>query len=456
MEQRLLTGEFVDFDGDILPASLLRDILVDDDRLDLRGVRVRNARIDGQLDLCDISMSRPLVLRDCVTDSPVLLDRARISSLDLTGLVAPAVSAPWLRLEHYLLLSDAQLENGTEEWAVNLAEANIGSHVSLSGARLAGGSEFSLYAPKLRTGSHVYLTKVKATGTVRIDGARIGGNLHCGGSQFGSTTSAALNAVDMHVEESVFLDKGFQATSATWAAVRIRGARVGGQLVLRDGRATGQVALDVKHVKVGMEVLFPASFPEGIVDLDGLTYTSLPRDSTLDEWLDLLANRTPRYASQPYLQLAAAHQAAGHERDVRRIRVAQQKDLLRRGQLTAWSRLWHRTTGVTVGFGYRPATALVWFAATLATAILLVAAVAGPAGLVRSASGGCSLVEQVGLALNSATPLIKPDGQQRCQIVTSSGLGQFVVVGTWILQGFAWAFTTLFVAGFTGLVRKTT
>jgi hypothetical protein len=30
-------------------------------------------------------------------------------------------------------------------------------------------------------------------------------------------------------------------------------------------------------------------------------------------------------------------------------------------------------------------------------------------------------VEQIGVALNAATPLIKPDAQQRCQIVITTG-----------------------------------
>jgi hypothetical protein len=262
----------------------------------------------------------------------------------------------------------------------------------------------------------------------------------------------------LQVDESVFLSHGFYATTAVpyLAAVRIRGARIGGQLVLREGRATGPIALDVKHVQVGMEVLFPAGFADGLVDLDGLTYTGVPRDSTLDEWLHLLANRTHQYASQPYHQLAAAHQAAGHERDVRRIRVAQQRDLLRRGRMTRRGRTWHRITGLTIGYGYRPSVALLWLAATLAVAILVIVGVGGPAGLVRGATGPCSVVEQIGVALNAATPLIKPDAQQRCQVTTTTGLGQFVVVTTWILQGFTWAFATLFIAGFTGLVRKTT
>ena len=456
MEQRLAAGELVDLDGGRVSAAMIRDLLVRADDLDPRGVRIQNARLDGQLDLCDVSAKRPLVLRDCKADSPLLLDRAQLSALDLTGLVAPAVSAPWLRVEHYLYLSQARLDGGSEDWAVDLAEANIGSHISMSGSHFVSATKFSLHAPKLRTGSQLFLTDVHAVGTVLLDGARLGGNLHCDGAQLTADDGAALLGVDLQVDESVFLSHGFHATSATYAAVRIRGARIGGQLVLRGGHATGPIALDVKHVQVGMEVLLPADFAAGDVDLDGLTYTGRPRDSTLDEWLDMLANRTRQYASQPYHQLAAAHQAAGHERDVRRIRIAQQRDLLRRGQLTRRGRTWHRVTGLTVGYGYRPSAALLWLAATLTVAVLMIVGVAGPAGLVRGETGACSAVDQVGVALNAATPLIKPDTQQRCRIITTTGLGQFVVVATWILQGLTWAFATLFIAGFTGLVRKTT
>ena len=449
MERRLISGELVDLGGKGIRGELIRELLVKGDSLDPRGLRIKNATIEGQLDLCDVAAKRPLTLRDCQAEEPVLLDRAQLSALILNGLTAPAVRAPWLRVEHYLLLQNAQL--GEAERAVDLTEANIGSHLNLSGTHLDG--EPALYAPKLRTGSQVFLNDLRAQGTILLDWARIGGNLHFAGAELRSDGQAALHAVDMQVDETVFLHNGFSATGPDYA-VRIRGSRIGGQLVLRRARATGRVALDIKQVRLGQELFFPMEFADGPVELDGLTYIGLPRDATLDEWLDLLANRTYFFANQPYLQLAATHQAAGHERDVRRIRIAQQRDLIRRGQLTRRSRLWHRITGLTVGYGYRPSAALGWLAATLAVAILMITAIAGPAGLTRNAGTSCSVVEQIGLALNAATPLIKPDSQQRCQLVTSTGLGQGVLLVTWILQGLAWAFATLFVAGFTGLVRK--
>lgn len=441
----LTKGELVDFEGAAISASSIRDLLVDADKLDPRGLRVRNARIEGQLDLCDVVAERPLVLLDCTADEPILLDRAQLSALDLTGLTAPAVIAPWMRLDHYFYLGRAHLDGGTEHHALDLAEATVGGHVNLLGAHLLSKTRNALHAVKLRTGSDLYLKDVRTSATVLLDGARIGGNLNCKGADLAALHSA-LHGMNMQVEGSVLLEKGFRATSEQYMAVRIRGSRIGGQLVLRRGAAKGPTAaLDVKHVKVGQELFLPADFADGRVELDGLTYSGLPRDSSLDEWLDLLANKTPQYATQPYAQLAAAHQAAGHERDVRRIRVAQQRDLLRRGRLTRWGRAWHRVTGATVGYGYRPATALLWLLGTLAVS----AAVVLGSGAVR-----CSTVEQIGYALNAAAPLVKTDAVQRCQVATTTTSGQFVVVAMWILQLLAWAFATLFVAGFTGLVRK--
>jgi len=99
---------------------------------------------------------------------------------------------------------------------------------------------------------------------------------------------------------------------------------------------------------------------------------------------------------------------------------------------------------VTVGHGYRPGLALVWLAGVLAVSVGVVLV----SGAVR-----CSVVEQVGYALNVATPLVKVDAA-RCSVDTGSGAGQFVLASTWLLQILAWAFATLFVAGFTGLVRR--
>ncbi|MDT7789630.1 MAG: hypothetical protein QOF58_8049 [Pseudonocardiales bacterium] len=384
--------------------------MVDADALDPSGLRLNGATIVGQLDLSDVVAKRPLVLRNCVTEAPVLLNRAQFSHLDLSGLVAPSMQCSGLAVDHDLRLTGARL---------------TGDGLTFDGRRM-------------RIGGSVYFDAgFRTSGALRLNSSRISEVLMCTGAHIGST----LHLVDTQVGDAIFLADGFHAVGdGQHAAVRMRGARVDGQLVLRGGRFG---SLDVRHVRVGKDLLMPFEGIEGPVQLEGLTYEGLPRDATVDEWLSLLETRTPYYSAQPWMQLAAAHQAAGNERDVRRIRVAAQRDLRRRGQLSRWGRLWHLIRGVTVGHGYRPGLALVWLAGVLAVSVGVVLV----SGAVR-----CSSVEQVGYALNVATPLVKVDAG-RCTVVGSPA-GQVVLASTWVLQILAWAFATLFVAGFTGLVRR--
>jgi hypothetical protein len=395
---------------DEIEAAEIRRLMVEADQLDPSGLKVVGATILGQLDLSDVVAKRPLRLLDCVATLPVVLERAQFAHLDLTGLVAPSVRSSGLTVDHDL---------------------------RLSGARLTGDG-FVFEGRRMRIGGSAYFDDgFHASGALLLNSSRITEVLMCSGARIEST----LHLVDVQVGDAIFLSHGFHAKGdGQHAAVRMRGARVDGQLILREGRVA---SLDVRHVRVGKDLLMPFEDIEGPVQLEGLTYEGLPRDATVDEWISLLATRTSYYSSQPWTQLAAAHQSAGNERDVRRIRVAAQRDLRRRGQLSRWGRIWHVVRGVTVGHGYRPALALVWLAGVLAVSVGVVLA----SGAVR-----CSTVEQVGYALNVATPLVKVDA--RCTVDPASGSGRFVLASTWLLQIMAWAFATLFVAGFTGLVRR--
>ena len=70
-------------------------------------------------------------------------------------------------------------------------------------------------------------------------------------------------------------------------------------------------------------------------------------------------------------------------------------------------------------------------------------------------SGPCSTAESIGLAIDTAVPLLKVGGEKRCLIIANTPWGQVLYLFTYILQALGWAFATLFVAGYTGLVRKT-
>jgi hypothetical protein len=66
----------------------------------------------------------------------------------------------------------------------------------------------------------------------------------------------------------------------------------------------------------------------------------------------------------------------------------------------------------------------------------------------------CTWVQQVGVGVDLALPIIKTGASDQCGM-TNAAVGQWLTVVGWILQILAWAFATLFVAGFTSAVRKT-
>jgi hypothetical protein len=301
-------------------------------------------------------------------------------------------------------------------------------------------------------------------GTIRISGATIGGPVSLTNAKIRNPAGPALVADYLRTRSNMMLNGGFHAQGRhEHGTVRLGGAEIGGRLRCENGRVDATIATDLavnlSKTHVAGDVSLPAPFTGGLLLITGFTYDGTTRRASLTEWLDMLATQTPNYATQPYLQLASAHLATGHERDVRRVHLARQRDLLRRGDLDFCGRLWHRITGLTVGYGYRPAIALAWWTGAFALSVLLVLGVAGPAGVISgvAATGDprpCPLVEQIGLALNTATPLIRPSNLQTCVIDTTTPVGQIVVAGNWVLRALAWAFVTLFIAGFTRLIRK--
>ena len=424
-------------------AGLIRQLLLGGfhwpDRLtpDPRGIRVRGAVIAGQLDLSGVHSVLPLELVDCRCDEGIVLSGARLSFVDFSGLVCPWLIANELIVARSLVLSGARLRNPD---GVALAGDNleVGGGMFCSGGFVAAGSGDQ--------------------GTIRLTGAVIGNQLDLGGARLTNPDGPALVADYLRTGSNLILNAGFHAEGRKdTGTIRLVGATIKGRFNLEDGQSIalepGALALNAGRVQVGGDVLLPVSFLGGAIRLDGCTYTRIVR-SSVPEFLDVLASRTNSYSAQAYRQFAATHLATGNERDVRVINVAAQQDLLRRGRLDFWARTWHRITGLVLGYGYRPSRALWWWAGTVALALLLMVGVGGPAGLIAAHGVRCGTVDQAALALNAATPLVKPAGQQDCQLASGTPLGDVLTVASWAIQALSWAFVTLFVAGFTGLVRR--
>ena len=529
LERRLLEavtrGDLLDLTGDgpvdeaamrswgadrTISASVIRDLvrgrLVSEP--DPHGLRLRGARIAGRVDLENVASDVALDLRDCFLPDGISLQNARLGTVTLAGCrleQPPGEDAAPIEASLFtapaLVVTRCTATSASAHGTVRLRAARIGT-VDCAGTRLRNTVGPALDADGLDVAQSVILrdgfaaTSVSALGTVRLLGARIGGQLNCVGARLDNTVGPALNADNISVDRDMFLRNGFTAVSASeQATVRLMRARIGAldcagarvenaagpaleadgmqvdrDVVLADGFTAVGAGADAVLTMTGArvngafyldtdEVTRADSERPSLVDLDGLTYAGLPRPMSLRRWLTLLRENTPGYAAQPYQHIAAAYRAAGHDRDARTILIAQRRDQIQRAGLSGLERLWGHVTGITLGYGYQPWRALLLLLATLAAAVVLSVVVGGHhGGLAQKAAPGtataCSTVDQIGAGLDLGAPLIKTGARDRCQ-PTETTAGRTLTVAGWVLQLLAWTFATLFVAGFTSAVRKT-
>ncbi|MBM2616285.1 hypothetical protein JIG36_12025 [Actinoplanes sp. LDG1-06] len=435
-------------------ARVLRDIVrgVLAPQPDSHRLRLHGVRIDGRLDLENLTSDLELELTNCYLPDGLLLRDATLFGLTLdrcligqppgsddTPVDAERLAARLLRLRR------ATVRAHNADGAVNLCDAHITGEFSGVGAHLENRSGPALNADRLRVGGEMILTGgfvalgAGDSGAVRLTEAHIGGQLIGNGAHLENTSGPALTADGLTVDQDLFLEDGFEAAGAGDAV-----------LVLADVRVGGRLQLDLSDVNRAR------SGDPGPVDLDGLTYTGIP--DVRPDWESLLHDRTSTYAAQPYQQLARAYRAAGDDRRCRRVLIAQRDDRVHRRQIGRWERTWNRLTKLTLGYGYQPWRALLGLLLVVAVSVAVSWFAGRHGGLAHAATVSrpaqpCTGSELVGVGLDLGTPLLKTAARESC-VPTTTGAGPWLTVGGWFLQVLAWAFAALFVAGFTGAVRK--
>jgi hypothetical protein len=493
-----------------ISATVIRDVVrgrhVTDP--DPHGLRLRGARICGRLDLENIASTIAIELTECLLDQGLNARDATLPYLDLSGCRLSHPTEPPLDAAHLtasnLILNGTTSNGGSLRGTVNVRGAHLG-RLECEGARLSNDSGPALNAERLRVDEGVYLRHgFEATGSgklgaVRLLGAHIGGQLSCYGARLSNDSGPALNADGLKVSQDVYLRSGFEAIGSSDAgAVRLLGAQISGQLDCSGARLSNDSgpALNADRLKVDQNVILNDGFvgvgagedvvlclrdaviggslgfqpnqlehltkPHALLNVDGLAYTGLPNGIKPDEWLALLRDGTLEYAAQPYQHLAAAHRAAGHDREARRVLIAQRRDQIKRRALTGRAtRTWVRLTGLFLGYGYRPWRALIALTLVLAAAVLAAIILGGSYGALAQIRNPppvtpvpCTWVERIGVGLDLGTPLITTNTRTRCD-TTNTTPGHILTIAGWTLRLLAWAFATLFIAGFTTAVRKT-
>lgn len=352
-----------------------------DDGLTVTGtVRLPAAQIGGYLRLAGATLGTP---RQSTTEQrlPVALlaDGIRING-DLDGRgwnhLDPATARPGL----------------VAHGQVRLVDAYVRGSVSLSNMRLSGPGLDVLFADRFRVGGTLFMRNAEVSGSIRLQDAKIGSTLDCTGAvltmprrRADGSPKPSLDVRVSQIGKDMFCTRGFSATGG----VRIRRLEANKTVSFEQatlGGEPGAVALNAFGVhaqEINLRFAEPAAgdvlltrgsavevFDDevlwrtrGRVDLEDFTYQTLTATSEVDVGTRLrwLRGVLPHYDPDPYDRLAASYADAGREERSRRVLLANERH--RHTSMRLPGRIWGWIQEFTVGYGYRPLLALVWFVA---------------------------------------------------------------------------------------------
>ena len=303
---------------------------------------------------------------------------------------------------------------------VRFLGADIGGDLILTGAQFDNAGAQALTCDRIKVAGHVFLNdKFNATGAVRFVDAKTGGGIFCHGGRIANFGGVALDCERAEIAGDLSFagrfkqgpDKKPGPGLHASGTVRLVGIRVGGNLDWNNGifenpqekalhcdlariegvfyarelgSAAGQVDLSAMHVGVLADDAASWQRVRGELVLDGFTYdriagTDAPTNASARiEWLkhQLSSHLTTEFRPQPWEQLISVLRVMGHPGEARMIAMEKQRHMLAAARMRlhkrpSWSgRLpaeacywlvdrvgWHlnkRLRGDLIGFGYAP------------------------------------------------------------------------------------------------------
>ncbi|MEI2578608.1 hypothetical protein [Scytonema sp. PRP1] len=445
--------------------------------LTYRGICIIGAKVEGYLDLSFATIEVPLLFIRCTFSESISLLQARLRFLSLKRTHVISINATGIQVEGSVLLKDGFEAKGE----VRLLGAFIGGQLNCSSGHFFNEKGYALSASSANITADVYLSDgFEAKGAVQLWGACIGGDLDCSDGHFFNQEKYALVINGANIEGDVYFTNSFTAQGR----VSLVSTRIDDTLYLKQINNPQQMILDLSFARVNTLADEAKSWPgENRLHLNGFTYNTISESSPPDskqrlKWLRLQPEQ--EFALQPYEQLAGVLRTNGHEDAAIEILIGKQRDRLRYGGLKGWELFWNRFLGKTIAYGYRPQRAL-WYS--------LVAVILGTflfwrgyeAGLISPASNfgpfdESKLNSEVSVNYPVFNPLVYSldvflpivDFHQESHWLPNSKktsdktLLLFFKTRSdivlrwyfWLHIVLGWVFTSLWVAGFTGLIRS--
>lgn len=227
-------------------AEVLKMLLTDSEFLGARApnpIRLRHARISGQLNLNACTLRLPLDLSDCYFEDPIDLAESHTLRVGLVRCSIPALVGPRMRARGQIDMS------GSTAGAINIEGAQIEGQLVLTDGTLGAGASEALIADGAEiNGGMLCDGQFRAKGTMQLVGVKIRGQLSLRGAHLDGFNGEALIGDSAHIDGALVCDEGFVANGT----VRLLGTHITGAFSLDNAKLVnaGGNALLADRVKI--------------------------------------------------------------------------------------------------------------------------------------------------------------------------------------------------------------
>ena len=472
------------------------------------GIVVVGAKILGPLYLQSARIPFPLTLLNCIVSEPITLESAELTELNLDGTQTAGVFANSVRVHGGVFMRRHFVGTGP----IHLTGAQIDGYLDLSDHSEI--RELVGFAMKIRGG--VMMTNgFHAAREVFLSSAEINGNLDFTGGEFHPGTDGAVDSIpdkqtaimadlvrvhgtvvvrqsviqgylrllnatvdgDLFVACSRFLDTVEGGVHVS--GLKAQSAVIGRRLSWEAMNLSDNTEFDVTAARTGFLNDDVASWPQaGKLGLDGFTYggfefvkpdpiwgcqkppAGTPSGYDRLEWLGKYEQ--VGFRPQPYEQLASVLRLHGDEVAARQVMIAMES--ARYMHLGFLHHLWGLVLWATIGYGYDTWRVLWFIAAFVALGTIIFNLAHRKEAIVpidRNKSQHTKPFNPFVYSLESFLPLVDlnqakywaPD-PDRYRQKFGSAFAQYVRCYLWVHNVAGWFFTSMLVAGITGLARS--
>jgi hypothetical protein len=444
-----------------------------------KGVRIIGIKVANQLDLECIRLPFPVAIFYSRFEGGLILYNANVQEIDLGSSFIAGMDADLMVMKSSLLL-----KNIISKGKMRMVGANIGGALVCTGAKFTNKKGNAFAGDGIVTKGDVFMDEIESTGDFRLVGAHIGGNLDCDGAKLKKGKGDAFSGDTFNVEGHVFLYNikvtgQFRLVSSTVGgglycagasfknkketALRMTQAQIDGRLCFnRIKKVQGKIVLS--NTKAGAFVDDDKSWPDpkkGEMILDGFEYGSFADKSPKEvkkrlKWLKL---RPPgEYIPQPYQQLAKVYRKMGKDRDAKTVLLEKERMRRKYGKLNLFSKTWSYFLDLTIGYGYGIGRAVGFVAAIilLGTCIFYYSK---ECKILLDTSAAASEIAKPYFnaffySIDVFVPFLDLHLEKYWMPDATTKLGWWVQLYRYFHIISGWVFSTLLVAGFTGLIRR--